>query len=548
MFQRNEILKILVLLSLIITAGRVNSQPHWGVRNIKVNQHTVLMNKMSPTYQNWALQWNLIEPAQGMYNFAIIDEIMVFINDTLSPAIPCFTINPADSWANPGTLSSAQGPPNDLDFTSPLTTMPDSGYSKSLYRFVAETVNYIDSLYSGPIYMRYVVEPAKNWVTNDSSDIDKYIRCLRTFYKACHDIADTSDMQMNVSHGGFHSIFASHKWWYSIGNNAPLKRDSIADLFNSYADRYVPGYYSSWSIIENEVVDNTQETDWIYALTDNTDWVDFHDIHTHYKPWFIESEIEALNAAIVDKGHTPKPYLAMEAAMFILSGAALPFEEVFHANDMARKWIIAASQDVKAICTPIIGAPSNMFYGFKLNNANKYKALNAYYYLREILPNMLNNMTDLSTPDIYHFRWEDENIEIVWKKALLDLDTSTVDFNLMGYSIDSLTNVLRDTVSVPSNYLYDLGQELLILHGMYTGIDDYSIDNQQFFYPNPTYGKVYLTNVSESMQLKLFNSLGQIVKLKRNNHELDLSSEPPGLYLLKIMDKETIVTNKLIKN
>ena len=56
-------------------------------------------------------------------------------------------------------------------------------------------------------------------------------------------------------------------------------------------------------------------------------------------------------------------------------------------------------------------------------------------------------------------------------------------------------------------------------------------------YPNPSKGEVTIEGV-EVVEIKVYNSLGQVVKTFQGSNEINVSGLPEGVYLLRIMDAD----------
>ncbi len=69
------------------------------------------------------------------------------------------------------------------------------------------------------------------------------------------------------------------------------------------------------------------------------------------------------------------------------------------------------------------------------------------------------------------------------------------------------------------------------------------------FYPNPvSNGKIYISSKSTlEKDITIFDVLGKVVlHAVVNARELNISSLPPGVYIIKIREDETTATRKLI--
>lgn len=69
------------------------------------------------------------------------------------------------------------------------------------------------------------------------------------------------------------------------------------------------------------------------------------------------------------------------------------------------------------------------------------------------------------------------------------------------------------------------------------------------FYPNPvSNGKIYITSKTTlDKEVLIFDVLGKkVLQTTISSRELNISSIPPGVYIIKITEAETTATRKLI--
>ncbi|MDI9256437.1 MULTISPECIES: T9SS type A sorting domain-containing protein [Flavobacterium] len=69
------------------------------------------------------------------------------------------------------------------------------------------------------------------------------------------------------------------------------------------------------------------------------------------------------------------------------------------------------------------------------------------------------------------------------------------------------------------------------------------------FYPNPvTNGKIYITSkTAVDKEILIFDVLGKkVLQTTLSSKELNISSIPPGVYIIKITEGDTTATRKLI--
>jgi hypothetical protein len=90
-----------------------------------------------------------------------------------------------------------------------------------------------------------------------------------------------------------------------------------------------------------------------------------------------------------------------------------------------------------------------------------------------------------------------------------------------------------------------------------TGVNELSLNNHVYIYPNPSTGDIFL-NMSDAGISKadvfVYNAIGEAVLEKKivvpssNEVKLDMNSIPNGIYLIKMKSAEGVVTKKIIIN
>lgn len=85
-------------------------------------------------------------------------------------------------------------------------------------------------------------------------------------------------------------------------------------------------------------------------------------------------------------------------------------------------------------------------------------------------------------------------------------------------------------------------------------VNENSFNNSISIYPNPTYGKVNITalsNTNETINISLYNEMGvDLYHMKQTNYrteQLSLEQFPCGIYFIRIETKKEIVIRKVIK-
>jgi hypothetical protein len=120
--------------------------------------------------------------------------------------------------------------------------------------------------------------------------------------------------------------------------------------------------------------------------------------------------------------------------------------------------------------------------------------------------------------------------------SLVISPTVTTNYSVTGTDINGCINnsIITQSVSVCNNI-----QKLT------------EINLEVSLSPNPTRGtfNVYISKPLNNVNIELFNSLGGSVYLQKKINELttiDLSSEPDGIYFVKLTQDNTIISSKKI--
>ena len=114
------------------------------------------------------------------------------------------------------------------------------------------------------------------------------------------------------------------------------------------------------------------------------------------------------------------------------------------------------------------------------------------------------------------------------------IETRDLGFVACGYSIYENSNIKMRVIKTDS------------VGSIVTNTDfQHKTESKQIF-PNPTHGKVNINLVNITC-FKVYNVSGSLVMSVDNNNEIDLSSLPNGIYLLKVFASETITIEKVIK-
>jgi hypothetical protein len=68
-------------------------------------------------------------------------------------------------------------------------------------------------------------------------------------------------------------------------------------------------------------------------------------------------------------------------------------------------------------------------------------------------------------------------------------------------------------------------------------------------YPNPANNEINIVlPLNETVQIEIANSLGRTVRIENKRNNIDVSSLPKGIYLIRITREQRTYFKKLIRN
>lgn len=566
---------ILVLLALLLVAYTVTARDYWGLRNINTRLADEEYERFNAHCYAWSVSWARTEMSNDEFFWETLDNSLEMTDRLDGEAVLVVSCN--SSWACDGETRA----PDDLDRLTPLADdPPEEGYSEDLYDFVYHLVEHIVELDAAHVpYLRFVNEPEYNWVIgrNWEQDVEDYIRCLRTFYIAAHTAADDNDIEVAISHGGFNLVRSLARSYYRLGEEDEALQDSMITLLQSRFERHTTRI-RSWEDVTSLVQGRggMPPTYWADVMAGQTEWLDWFDVHYHFKPRFIFDELRSFEETVQDSGGELRPWLAAEAAMQLAEGGLTDYEERFHAGDMARKWILGMAFGLEGICTPMTGYPPEHFFGLYDNRQQEYLSAQTYRFLRSMIQPE-NEPEDLSENIGKKLRFSENStiIDVLWGDALFDTSRNvggiiTFEF-IQEQEFDSILifNVLGEQTSrIVRNGVYQIwiGHEPVIFQ--YFPNDNWEVEDRlnlchlgkfQLFsvYPNPfnsAFTVNYNLNSRASVGINLYSVDGAAVWSSILTAQLagqyeisvDGSGLTSGVYLLSLKSGSFIESRKII--
>ncbi|MBT7789980.1 MAG: T9SS type A sorting domain-containing protein, partial [Calditrichaeota bacterium] len=465
--MRNKLLIFIVFLC-FFQLNSPSARAYWGLRNIASRMDDSVYVGFDADYYAYPVSWARTEINDDEFTWNALDNSLNFAQRFDGKVVLVVSCN--SSWAcGRGTRA-----PNDLDRRTPLASdPPEHGYSEYLYDFAYNLVDRIGQRENPVVkYLRFVNEPEYNWEVGENweQDVDDYVRCLRTFYIAAHAAADANEIEVHISHGGFYMVKQLARRYYRLGERNAGLQDSLITLLQSRYERHATRI-NTWEDVQRLVVGRggMPPNYWSDAMAGQTAWLDWFDIHYHWKPRFIFDELGAFNQTVRDSGGEVKPWFAAEAAMQLGQGGLTEYNARFHAGDMARKWILGLKFELRGICTPMTGFPPEHFFGLFDDQQQEYLSAGVYRYLRTLFVGGETIFVP-EPPFIKYFTILDRQaIGVVWYDALFDSDVDTMLYDPpddpTGLWWIQIFDIFGDTLSgrVPAIDSIYISQEPIII-------------------------------------------------------------------------------------
>ncbi len=550
------------------------AQDYWGLRNINTRAGDEVYNGFGAHWYCYDVSWERTEVQDDQFNWQNLDNSLDLTQRYNGEAVLVVSCNAG--WATGGAGEKA---PEDLDTRTPLNVdPPERGYSESIYDFAENLVNHIAERERPVVkYLRYVNEPEYNWVmTRDYvQDIEDYVRCLRTFYIAVHAAAAEHELDLRVSHGGFNYSKSLVRHYYRMGEENEELRDSLITLIQSRFERHATRV-RSWDDVGLLVNSRggLPPNYWTDVMAGQTDYLDWFDVHYHFKPRFLFDELHSFEQTVQDSGGEVKPWLAAEAAMQLAQGGLTDYEERFHAADMARKWILGMAFGLEGICTPMTGYPPEHFFGLFDDDQEEYLSATTYRFLRSVIQ-PVNEPEDNSSGQFRRFTFHEEatDVQVMWQDLIFDTrEGMPYDLNIEcgeeyahvivnNYLGEVLATIEHGNDSLLSDVDYQ-NEPIIIVYERCVTVDNDEIhitpDGFQLdsIYPNPFNSQfiVSYTLVKQSeVSIRLYSLTGAEVWMTSNvlqgsgTHQFKVNGHnlPSGVYFVQVNAGNILKTRKI---
>jgi len=624
--------KLLVVLIVILNSLGIQAQEStWGLRNLEFlytlpDSH---YDNHNPKYVAFWLRWRELQPNSPPLekDTLLMDSLLVRLNRVKNlGAVPVIVLHLTPSTrmrlAMVDNSESYTGPVDLVRNISLSAPIPAKGYSDTLYNLVDTITRFVANNYSGDVYFRCHNEPNQDWAlggdTRWEHNIQNYERCLRTFHKAAHDAAIAKgNISVHVSHGDVPRGRQQEKLWFQLGDTNFTIRDSLRNLFRSSKERSSSFNFANWLSVTEWASTNSSNSSrktlnrkadlWLRYFHRWTarGYVDWNDIHHHFKPRFLLEHISLFDSAVVDSvnaagiiGNAPLPWMAVEAAMgteadtnYVFYPDTIPYLDTifmkFHADDMVRKWTIGMRSGLIASIPPYVsesgfkppGTPIDWFGLVHDTDANfPYLADAAYIFLQSKIPT--RDVVVVKREDsIWHYRFKNSTLnwitDVVWKDELFDtLDNAvpvTINFppgknkakvfNSVGTLLTTVQNQSSLTLNVAQapriiifskKHVLPIGDTIAI-GKMQPTLEEETLTTGITLYPNPALHSVTISLnsglPSETGTYQLLNLSGQVLRtgtLEQQLTEFSLENIATGVYLMEVRIAGITFKNKLV--
>jgi uncharacterized repeat protein (TIGR03803 family) len=114
------------------------------------------------------------------------------------------------------------------------------------------------------------------------------------------------------------------------------------------------------------------------------------------------------------------------------------------------------------------------------------------------------------------------------------------------FKFETATNSVSQVLNFDeTSGFYSFNSELFITDAP-NSIDDLNLSNTISIYPNPSNG-IYLIDSKEVIEYSVYNNVGALVLSKTGSIQVDLTSYPSGIYLIKVETTNGELSKRLIK-
>ena len=160
------------------------------------------------------------------------------------------------------------------------------------------------------------------------------------------------------------------------------------------------------------------------------------------------------------------------------------------------------------------------------------------------------------TPDIFVVKYNADGI-VVWAESAANGSGHDIARSINGDII--VTGSFNDTSAFGTTELSSAGRDDIFIWNVCkvssTNIkEDLPFVSNYKIYPNPVSNKLYIeyTGVKESLNLKIYNIMGQAIYTaplygSEGKYIIEMGDYPNGLYVIQLVDKNSLNTIKIIK-
>jgi len=116
-----------------------------------------------------------------------------------------------------------------------------------------------------------------------------------------------------------------------------------------------------------------------------------------------------------------------------------------------------------------------------------------------------------------------------------------------NFKYDSLTSV--DTVSGNQGYAYYYIDDVTVMDSLDVGVNELQENISINIFPNPCDGKFAVQSETKENKIEVYNVFGEKIyrsEINKQKTEVDISSQPSGIYFVKVKTSKRMITKKIL--
>ena len=152
----------------------------------------------------------------------------------------------------------------------------------------------------------------------------------------------------------------------------------------------------------------------------------------------------------------------------------------------------------------------------------------------------MNNDNGLNSGHVRVYEWMNGE----WTQVGMDID-GEMSGEFLGRAVSISSDGSRAAIGAPQNMGRVRVYELIVS----SNLEDIYLNKTLILFPNPSSGKLFISNEVNVNLIRIMNSSGTIVFSQQNKVEhIDISYLPSGLYFVEMLIDDNWINEKIVKN